>query len=64
MNFISVDSKLPWLYNVAGLQVSDIVPVILADKTYSGAALWGTTWRDSSTGRIIKNVTHWGKLDV
>ena len=64
MNFTSVNTRLPELYNVAGLQVSDIVPVILKDKSYRCASLWDTIWRDASTGKIIENVTHWGELNV
>ena len=64
MNFITVNSELPKVYNVAGLLVSSIVPVILKDKSYRCASLWDTIWRDASTGKIIEDVTHWGELNV
>ena len=64
MNFISVDSKLPELYNVAGLLVSTIVPVILKNKSYLCASLWDNTWRSATNGEVIENVAYWGNLDV
>ena len=64
MNFISVDTKLPELYDVLGLQVSTIVPVILKNKSYQCASLWNNTWRSAFNGEVIENVAYWGNLDV
>ena len=64
MNFISVNIRLPELYNAVGIQVSDILPVILKTKAHCYASLWDTTWRNAFTGEVLKDVTHWGELNV
>jgi len=62
INFHLVKDRLPETFTILGSEISVIVPVVTKTGLRVYASTWDGTWRESYSGTIIKNVTHWGEV--